>query len=158
MLNTRIYSIVRKEFVQIFRDPRTLALIIVMPIMQLFLLGYAATTDVKNISMAVWDQSQTPQSRELLDAFRAADYFRIDYIVGSVDEYQRLIESGDIRVALVIPPDYAQQLTLGDATVLMVLDGSDGTIGATALSTSRLIGQSYATKILEQQMALKGSA
>src|SRR5688572_3404897 len=104
MFNTRIYSIIRKEFAQIFRDPRTLALIIVMPIMQLFLLGFAATTDVRNIPMAVWDQSRSPQSRELLDAFRAADYFHIDYVVGSVDEYQHLIESGDIRVALVIPP------------------------------------------------------
>lgn len=158
MLNTRIYSIVRKEFVQIFRDPRTLALIIVMPIMQLFLLGYAATTDVKNISMAVWDQSQSPQSRELLDAFRAADYFRIDYFVGSTEQYQELIESGDIRVALVIPPDYDKQLARGDAKVLMVLDGSDGSVGATALSTSRLIGQSYATKILEEQLALRGSS
>src|SRR5689334_18284145 len=158
MLNTRIYSIVRKEFVQIFRDPRTLALIIVMPIMQLFLLGYAATTDVKNISMAVWDQSQSPQSRELLDAFRAADYFRIDYFVGSTEQYQALIESGEIRVALVIPPDYDKQLARGDAKVLMVLDGSDGSVGATALSTSRLIGQSYATKILEEQLALRGSS
>src|SRR5689334_24665550 len=93
MLNTRIYSIVRKEFVQIFRDPRTLALIIVMPIMQLFLLGYAATTDVRNISMAVWDESQSPQSRELLDAFRAADYFRIDYFVGSDRKSTRLNSS-----------------------------------------------------------------
>jgi ABC-2 type transport system permease protein len=158
MLNTRIYSIVRKEFVQIFRDPRTLALIIVMPIMQLFLLGYAATTDVKNISMAVWDQSQSPQSRELLDAFRAADYFRIDYFVGSTEQYQALIESGDIRVALVIPPDYDKQLARGEAKVLMVLDGSDGSVGATALSTSRLIGQSYATRILEEQLALRGSS
>jgi ABC-2 type transport system permease protein len=158
MFNTRIYSIVRKEFVQIFRDPRTLALIIVMPIMQLFLLGYAATTDVKNISMAVWDQSQSPQSRELLDAFRAADYFRIDYFVGSTEQYQALIESGEIRVALVIPPDYDKQLARGDAKVLMVLDGSDGSVGATALSTSRLIGQSYATKVLEEQLALRGSS
>jgi ABC-2 type transport system permease protein len=158
MLNTRIYSIVRKEFVQIFRDPRTLALIIVMPIMQLFLLGYAATTDVRNISMAVWDQSQSPQSRELLDAFRAADYFRIDYFVGSTEQYQALIESGDIRVALVIPPDYDKQLARGEAKVLMVLDGSDGSVGATALSTSRLIGQSYATRILEEQLALRGSS
>jgi ABC-2 type transport system permease protein len=158
MFNTRIYSIVRKEFVQIFRDPRTLALIIVMPIMQLFLLGYAATTDVKNISMAVWDQSQSPQSRELLDAFRAADYFRIDYFVGSTEQYQALIESGDIRVALVIPPDYDKQLARGEAKVLMVLDGSDGSVGATALSTSRLIGQSYATRILEEQLALRGSS
>ncbi len=62
----RLTSIIRKEFIQIIRDPRTLMLIIVMPILQLFLLGYAATTDVKNISLAVWDQSQTEQSRALL--------------------------------------------------------------------------------------------
>ena len=158
MLNTRIFSIVRKEFVQIFRDPRTLALIIVMPIIQLFLLGYAATTDVRNIPMAVLDQNQTPQSRELLDAFRAADYFRIDYYVNSTDEYQKLIESGKIRAALVIPPDYDSQLLDGKAQALFVLDGSDGSVGATALSTARQIGQSYATKVLEQQMTLRSSS
>ena len=158
MLNTRIFSIVRKEFVQIFRDPRTLALIIVMPIIQLFLLGYAATTDVRNIPVAILDQNQTPQSRELLDAFRAADYFRIDYYVNSPDEYQKLIESGKIRAALVIPPDYDSQLLDGKAQVLFVLDGSDGSVGATALSTARQIGQSYATKVLEQQMTLRSSS
>ena len=158
MLNTRIFSIVRKEFVQIFRDPRTLALIIVMPIIQLFLLGYAATTDVRNIPVAILDQNQTPQSRELLDAFRAADYFRIDYYVNSPDEYQKLIESGKIRAALVIPPDYDSQLLDGKAQALFVLDGSDGSVGATALSTARQIGQSYATKVLEQQMTLRSSS
>lgn len=158
MFNSRIYSIVRKEFVQIFRDPRTLALIIIMPIMQLFLLGYAATTDVRNISMAVWDQSQSAQSRELLDAFRAADYFTIEYSVGSTDEYQALIEAGDARVVLVIPPDYALRLIEGNAQVLMVLDGSDASVGSTALSTARLVGQSYATKLLFQQAAVSGRA
>ncbi len=157
-MNSRLMSIIRKEFVQIFRDPRTLALVIVMPIMQLFLLGYAATSDVRNIGMAVLDQSQTPQSRELLDAFRAADYFKIEYSVGSQQEYQALIEAGDVRVALVIPPDYDQRLLEGNAKVLMVLDGSDASIGATALSTSKLIGQSFATKILTEQAVLTGRA
>ena len=156
MFNTRIFSIIRKEFVQIFRDPRTLAMIVIMPIMQLFLLGYAATTDVKNISMAVWDQSKSTQSRALLDAFRAADYFVIEYSVGSADEYQALIESGDTRVVLVIPPDYDRRLLEGNAQVLMVLDGSDATVGATALSTARLVGQAYSTKILSEQALLSG--
>jgi len=87
-MNSRLISIIRKEFIQITRDPRTLVLIVVMPIMQLFLLGYAATTDIKNISLAVWDQSQSAQSRALLDAFRAANYFSIDYPVFSADEYK----------------------------------------------------------------------
>ncbi|MGZ6316730.1 MAG: ABC transporter permease [Anaerolineales bacterium] len=150
----RLTSIIRKEFIQIIRDPRTLMLIIVMPILQLFLLGYAATTDVKNISLAVWDQSQSQQSRALLDAFRSADYFRISYMVGSQDEYRVLIERGQARAALIIPPDYDRQLAQGSAQVSMVLDGSDATVGGTALSAARLIGQTFATNVLGEQTAL----
>ncbi len=152
----RLTSIIRKEFIQILRDPRTLALIIAMPILQLFLLGYAATTDVKNISLAVWDQSQSAQSRTLLDAFRSADYFRMKYIVRSQEEYRALIEAGQARAALIIPPDYDQQLANGKAQVSMVLDGSDATVGGTALSAARLIGQAYATDIVSEQAALSG--
>ncbi|MGB7875653.1 MAG: ABC transporter permease [Anaerolineales bacterium] len=155
-MNSRLISIIRKEFIQIIRDPRTLVLIVVMPIMQLFLLGYAATTDIKNVSLAVWDQSKSTQSRALLDAFRAANYFSIDYTVGSNEEYRQLIESGQIRAALIIPPDYDIRLLEGSAQVSMVLDGSDATVGGTALSTAKLIGQSYATKIMTEQAALTG--
>jgi len=155
-MTSRLFSIIRKEFIQIFRDPRTLMLIILMPIMQLFLLGYAATSDVRNISLAVWDQSQSTQSRALLDAFRAANYFSIDYSVYSANEYKGLIESGKIRAALIIPPDYEQRLLEGKAQVSLVLDGSDATVGGTALSTAKLIGQSYAVKVLAEQAALTG--
>ena len=155
-MNSRLISIIRKEFIQIFRDPRTLVLIIVMPMLQLFLLGYAATTDVRNISLAVWDQSHSPQARALLDAFRSANYFSIDYVVGSDEEYRKLIEAGDIRAALIIPPDYEERLVEGNAQVSLVLDGSDATVGGTALNTARLIGQSYATKVLTEQAALTG--
>ncbi|MFT3892578.1 MAG: ABC transporter permease [Anaerolineales bacterium] len=155
-MSSRLLSIIRKEFIQIFRDPRTLVLIIIMPMLQLFLLGYAATSDVKNISLAVWDQSQSTQSRALLDAFRSANYFSIDYVVGSDMEYRQLIELGDIRAALIIPPDYETRLLEGTAQVSMVLDGSDATVGGTALNTAKLIGQSYATKVLAEQAALTG--
>ena len=155
-MNARLLSIIRKEFIQIFRDPRTLVLVIVMPMLQLFLLGYAATTDIKNISLAVWDQSQSQQSRALLDAFRAANYFSIDYPVFSDAEYKDLIEQGKIRAALIIPPDYEVRLLEGTAQVSLVLDGSDATVGGTALSTAKLIGQSYATKVLTEQAALTG--
>lgn len=155
-MNSRLISIIRKEFIQIFRDPRTLGLILVMPIVQLFLLGYAATTDVKNVPIAVLDQSRTPASRALLDAFRAADYFTIDYAVHSEEEIQILIERGDVRAALVIPPDYDRRLLEGDAQVSMILDGSDATVGSTALSTANLIGQSYSIKVLTEQASRQG--
>ncbi len=152
-MNLRLISMIRKEFIQIRRDPRTLIIIVFIPIMQLFLLGYSATTDVKNVPMAVWDQNRTTQSRALLDAFRAANYFTVTYEVGSEQDVRTLIETGAVRAALIIPPDYDQRLAAGDAQVSMILDGSDPAVGSTALSTARLIGQSYATQILDEQKA-----
>jgi ABC-2 type transport system permease protein len=155
-MNTRLISIIRKEFIQIWRDKRTLAMILVIPVMQLFLLGYSATSDVRNIPIAIWDQSRSPESRTLVDAFRAADYFRIAFDVGSEVEIRDLIERGAARAALIIPPDYSQRLLQGDAQVAVILDGSDPNIGGTALSTARLIGQAHATKIMQEQAARSG--
>ncbi len=152
----RLGSIIRKEFIQILRDPRTLIMTLIIPIMQLFLLGYAATTDIKNIPIAVWDQSRSVQSRELLDAFRSANYFTIAYEVGSQQDIQTLIEDGRVRAALVIPPDYSLRLAEGDAQVSVILDGSDATSGSTALSASQLIGQAYATKIMAETASRLG--
>ena len=157
-MNSRLFSIIRKEFIQIFRDPRTLALILVMPIIQLFLLCYAATTDVRNVPIALWDRSRSPESRALLDAFRAADYFRFAYEVYSNEEIQTLIEGGEVLGALVIPSDYSLKLLEGKAQVSMILDGSDATVGSTALSTARLIGQSHSIKVLTEQAARQGRA
>lgn len=155
-MNSRLFAIIRKEFIQAFRDRRTVIIILIMPVMQLFLLGYAATTDVKNIAIAVWDQSQSPQSRALLDAFRAANYFQIAYTIDSQDKMQALIEEGSARAVLIIPPDYDHRLLEGNAQVSMILDGSDASVGSTALSVSQLIGQAYGIKVVQSQAALQG--
>ncbi|RME89129.1 MAG: ABC transporter permease [Anaerolineae bacterium] len=155
-MSTRLLSIIRKEFIQIWRDPRTVAIIIILPIMQLFLMGYAATNDVRNVPMAFWDQSQTPASRALLDAFRAAGYFRIAYEVDSEDQLRALIEEGKARAGLIIPSDYGERLADGEAQVAFILDGSDPTVGSTALSSARSIGQAHSTRILEERLAALG--
>lgn len=155
-MNSRLYSIIRKEFIQIFRDKRTLALILVIPIMQLFLLGYAATNDVRNVPLAVYDQSHSPESRALLEAYRAADYFQIAYAAASEAEIQTLIEKGLARAALIIPPDYADRLRNGSAQVAFLLDGSDPSVAATALSAAQLIGQSHATGLLAEKITRAG--
>jgi len=153
MNNSRLTSLIRKEFIQIIRDPRTLVLVLVIPIMQLFLLGYAATNDVRNVSMAVFDQDRGPAARALLDSYRAADYFHLAYDVDSERELGNLIDSGEARVGLVIPSDYTNQLKgSGSAEVLFILDGSDPTVASTALSAAQLIGQKHATKILEERL------
>lgn len=157
MINSRLVSLIRKEFIQIWRDPRTLAIVMVIPIMQLFLLGYAATNDVRNVPLAVFDQDRSPAARALLDAYRAADYFRLAYDVQSEEELRSLIDRGEARAGLIIPPDYSEQLRgRGSAQVAFVLDGSDPTVASTALSAAQLIGQQHATQILAERQARRG--
>ncbi len=155
----RLRSLIRKEFIQIFRDPRTLVLILVIPIVQLFLLGYAATSDVRNVPLAVFDQDRSPQSRALLEAYQTADYFAIAYTAGSEAEIRTLIETGKARVGLVIPNDYSQDiLGGGKAEVMFVFDGSDPSVAATALSAAQLIGQAHATEIQIERLQRAGGA
>jgi ABC-2 type transport system permease protein len=157
MINPRLVSLIRKEFIQILRDPRTLVLVLVMPVMQLFLLGYAATNDVRNVPLAVYNQDPGPEARALLDAYRSADYFSLAYTAGSEQELRDLIDGGEARAGLVIPPDYGDQIQGGGiAHVAFILDGSDPTVAATALSAAQVIGQQQATKILAERMARRG--
>jgi ABC-2 type transport system permease protein len=157
-MNSRLFSIIRKEFIQIFRDKRTLVLILIIPIVQLFLLGYSATNDVRNVPLAIYDQSHSSEARALLDSFRAADYFKIAFSVGSEAELQSLIDGGQARAGLIIPPDYAARLAEGKAQVAFVLDGSDPTVASTALSAAQLIGQYHATQILSEKVARSGQS
>lgn len=153
MFNTRLISLIRKEFIQIVRDPRTLALALLMPIMQLFLMGYAATNDVRNVPLGIYDQDRGPEARALLDAYRAADYFRMAYDVDSEDELRYLIQSGQVRAGMVIPPDFGARLQSGEWTqVALILDGSDPTTASTSLSAAQLIGQQFATRIMVERL------
>ncbi len=157
MLNSRLQSLIRKEFIQILRDPRTLALVIGIPVMQLFLLGYAATNDVRNVPLAVFDQDRGPQARALLDAYRAADYFAIAFDVDSEDELRKLIDQGDARAGLIIPADYSSKLHGdGSTQIAFVLDGSDPTVASTALSAAQQIGQAHSTQLIVERLARLG--
>lgn len=156
---TRLLALMRKEGLQIMRDRRTLALVFIMPIMQLLLLGYAATSDVRNIPLAVLDQDKSPASRKLLDSFRTADYFRQAFDVNSEDELRTLIDSGHARTGLIIPPDYSSRLAAGrPAQVAFIIDGSDPAIAGTALAAATLIGQARATALTVERLAARGMA
>jgi ABC-2 type transport system permease protein len=159
MRNTRLLSLIRKEFIQIRRDPRTLALTFLMPVLQLFLLGYAATNDVRNVPLAVFDQDKSQASRQLLDAYRAADYFQIAYDVNSADEIQQLIESNSARAGLIIPPGYSQKVAAGQTVqIAFIIDGSDPTVASTALAAANLIAQSKSIDLTVERLAAGGQA
>lgn len=159
MVNSRLLSLIRKEFIQILRDPRTLALVLVIPIMQLFLLGYAATNDIREVPLAVFDQDRGPAARELLDAYRASDYFRVAFDVQTEQELSDLIDGGAARVGLIIPPDYTQQIRgNGVGQVVFILDGSDPTVASTALSAAQLVGQALSTRVTAERLSRRGQA
>jgi ABC-2 type transport system permease protein len=158
-MQSRIFPIIRKEFIHIIRDPRTLATMFITPLLQLILLGSAATTDVRNIAMAVYDQDQSPASRQLITAFVESGQFQVAHMARDERELERLLDAGDARAGLIIPPTYARDLTGGrGAQVAFVLDGSDPTVSSSALSSATLIGQVHATGIQQQTVARRGGS
>ena len=159
MNTTRLFALIRKEFIQIIRDPRSLALIFFMPMVQLFLLGFAATNDVRNVPLAVLDRDRSAASRQLLAAYRAADYFHIDFDVTTESELRHLIDDGEARAGLIIPPDYGDRVASGHgAEVAFVIDGSDPAIAGTALSAAQLIGQAKSTALIVERASAHGQA
>jgi ABC-2 type transport system permease protein len=155
-MTSRLASILRKEFIQITRDRRTLVIILIIPIMQLFLMGYSATSDIRNVPLAVFDQCRCAESRALLDAYRSADYFSLATMVGAEHEIRDLIEAGKARAGLIIPPDYNSVLAKGEAEVAFILDGSDATAGSSALAAATLIGQAQATRLMVERLEQSG--
>jgi ABC-2 type transport system permease protein len=154
---TRLAALVRKEFIQIFRDPRSLTIIFIMPLIQLFMLGFAATNDVRNVPLAGLDHDRSAASRDLLAAYRAADYFHVDYDVTTETELRQLIDSGQAGEGMIIPPGYGDQLAAGQtAEVAFVVDGSDPSIAGTALSAAQLIAQAKATALVAERAAQLG--
>lgn len=142
-----LVPVCRKEFLHIVRDPGTLFFALVIPMLQLFLFGFAIDTNVRQVSTVVYDESQTQDSRALLQRFAASDVFKLQTNARSVDEMYDAIRSGRARVGVRIPYDYARHLQDGStATVQVLVDGSDSTVAGMAVSTSTGVG-------LEQSLA-----
>jgi ABC-2 type transport system permease protein len=157
-MGIRIFSIIRKEFIQITRDRRTLIFTLLMPLIQMVLLGYAANSDVKNVPLAVLDQSRTAQSRALLDAFRATGYFVTSYEAANESDLERLIDGGQAKTGLIIPPDYGQKVSRGQSvSVAFIIDGSDSSISTGSLAAARLIGQTQSAQLQVQRLSRQTS-
>jgi ABC-2 type transport system permease protein len=152
---TRTLSLIRKEFLHILRDPRTLFVMLAMPIIQLTLLGYAATTDIEHLRTAILDGDKSLASRELVDAYRASNYFDIVLYVESEKQLEILVDSGQVRAGLIIPAGYGEAVTTGDQVqVAFVIDGSDPSVANTAFAASQSVGQAQSMRIMERTMGI----
>lgn len=152
---SRTVSLIRKEFLHIFRDPRALAVMFAMPIVQLVLLGYAATTDVEHLRTAVADRDKSSASRELIEAYRASNYFDITVYVESEQQLEYLVDSGEVRAGLVIPPGYGAEIAAGgQAQVAFVIDGSDPSVANTVFSASQSVGRAHSMRTMERTLGI----
>jgi len=144
-----IREIIRKEFYQIRQDRRMLAVSIMAPVLQVLLLGYAATTDITNINMVVCDQDRTADSRAFVRAFTNSGYFTERYSVMTPEEGDPLIERGRASVILVIPVKFGNDLLMHTPVrIQMILDGTDANTASVILGYSTQIVATYSGDIL----------
>src|SRR5216684_2588655 len=138
----RIWSIVFKEFIQIRRDPRTLAIVLVMPLMQLILFGYAINTTVDHVATIVFDQAQDARSRAFVSSFINTGYFDLAARASSLEQVRQAIDAGRVRVGIVVPPDFSYDMVAGRPPKAQVLvDGSDPNTAQTALLVAGTLAQ-----------------
>src|SRR5271157_4483527 len=106
----RVTAVAHKELLHVLRDPRSLGMAIAIPMMMLLLFGFALTLDVNHVPLVVWDQSRTPESRELVSRFAGSPYFSLVRYVDNESDMNRAIDSGEALMGLVIPYDFARRL------------------------------------------------
>src|SRR5688500_17363330 len=122
----RVMHLMRKEFLELRQDPRLFGIVIIAPILQLTLLGYAATTDVKNVPIVVVDQDRSTASRDLVSRFDASQNFEIVASATSASEIEAYLDAGRAWMALTIPAGYGELIARGAPSIVQVVaDGTD---------------------------------
>jgi ABC-2 type transport system permease protein len=157
-VNLRPLVVAWKELLQLRRDRMTLAMMVVLPLLQLLLFGYAINTDVRHIPTVVYDQDRSAASRDLARSLEATAFYDL---VGHVDSYadiERALRRSDARVALIIPPDYSAKLARGlTAKLQLVVDGSDPQTVASATNTAASLALARSSEIMVSRLQKTGA-
>jgi ABC-2 type transport system permease protein len=149
----RVWAIARKEFTHIIRDPRSLGMAIAIPMLLLVLFGSALTLDVDNVPLVIWDQSQSPASREIVNRFAASRYFSIRAQVRNYPQIERAINVRAALMALIIPTDFARRVASGrEAPVQAIVDGSDSNTATVAIGYAETVVRGYSQAVALREM------
>jgi ABC-2 type transport system permease protein len=143
----RIVAVMRKEFIQIARDVRSLLIIFAIPLILLFIYGYAVNLDVKHVPLCVYDRDGSQQSQDLLKAFQASEYFRIVHLARDYRDVVQQINSGNSALAIVIPPRFSEDLESGGTSVQAILDASDSNSANLGLDYARAVVTTYSSRV-----------
>lgn len=156
----RVAAVARKEFLHVLRDPRSLLMAVATPVLLLTLFGFALTLDVDNVPLAVWDQSNTPRSREYVSKYDGTRYFSIKNHFDNYRDLVHAIDSGEVMMGLVVPSDFAELVETGrDAPVQLIVDGSDSNRATIAIGYAGVITEMFSLDLtIEQNQRHGGKA
>lgn len=154
----RIINLIKKEFIQILRDKSLLPIVILLPVVELFLFGYALSQDVRNLPVAVIDHDKSRESRELYGKIDATSTFNVLYYFDDVDEGKAMMDRGKTSMILVIPPDFSAEVNSinESAKVQVILDGSDSNSSIIAMNVVRSLLSKYSLQFVEERAGLMG--
>jgi ABC-2 type transport system permease protein len=149
MINPRrTIAVCKKEFIHIFRDMRSLSMGILIPLLLLFLFGYALDMDVKNISILIADLDNSQKSHDLIQKFEGSEYFDVKYIKRETSNIIEYIEKGYVFSALIIPNDFSENISKKKNTeIALIIDGLDSSTAGIAISYSENILNEYSQSV-----------
>lgn len=152
-----IMRIVIKEFQQFRRDPKMFGIILVAPVIQLILLGYAATLDLKVVHTVIMDSDRSTTSREFIKEFSGSTYFSIDKYVYTYDEAYKEIDAGKTMLILIVPKDFERDINRGEtATLQAIFNGSDGNSASIASGYVQKIIVRFSEEFANNKLQLRG--
>ncbi len=153
----RLFAVVHKEFIHVFRDWRSLFLAIAIPMTLIMLFGYALNMDLNQVPTGVWDRSMTPESREFLSLLDGSAYFSLTGFSQGYRKLQTDLETGKNLLAVVIPGDFAEKIRSGKSVSIQVIaDGSDANTARLALSYVSALGMIYNRNLAVRRMHADG--
>ena len=155
-MKTRLLSLIRKEFIQTFRDV-PIVILVIYTFAEIALCGWALTMDVKNVPTAVVDRDRSPASRTLIEHFRQTEAFSLDFYLASEDDLEHLLDSGQATLGLVIPAGLARDLAGGQPAIIQVLaDGTQPNEALLALSYVNQIVHRFSSNIEVERLNRTG--
>src|SRR5450759_1790102 len=158
MNKQRILALLKKEFGQLFKDKKLLPIVFIAPVLQLTFMGYAASLDVKNISMVLCDLDKTRESREFVEKFTNSGYFTLEYSTEDYNSIQRFLDEHKAMMALVIPRKFGDAILRKEsAKIQVILDGSEGSAAAITMGYVNQIVGKYSSEILAELVGNTGS-
>ena len=153
----RLLALFIKESMQLLRDRRTLMMVFGLPLIELFLFGYAVALTVYHIPTAIVDQARTPQSRDFILALVNSQYFDVKETLQSENQVIDEIDTGNVKAGVVIPADFPTQLENGNANVLVLLDGSDSFSVQSGYTAASIVAQNYSIQLTTEKIERAGS-